>query len=562
MEGFETETHSRLMALRDSVLNVSLAAHSGRVVKRTGDGFVALFGDAKQAVACAVAIQEATRQREADQPPERRISFRIGVNIGDVMIETEDVYGNDVNIAARLQELAEPGELLISAKAREALGPAVDLSLIDLGPLRLKNMNRPVEAFRIAMGIEAARPRLPPNPLADQPSIAVLPFRTLDSKAPRYFGRGFVEDIVGALASLRELLVISPATTLSYNKKGVDARGIGQKLGVKYVLSGSVGKAPGHLKVMAELADTDNGAVLWARRYDLKYDDVYEVQDEITGLIVNTIAPQIRQAEIRRAYQKRPEIRSAYDYLLQAIDVLYRLQGDEFAQAGALIRRAIALDDSYSAAYALAAEWHSLRVGQGLSPDPEADSKEAIRLAEASVARDAANALALSLLGHHRSYLFRDYDVAVALFDRALGAAPSNARVWGWSAPTYTYIGDPAGAIVRAQRALRLSPLDPMSFWYRTTICVAQYAMGDYDKAIETGRVALAENSRYTIIPRAIAASLAALGRLEEARAQAGAILALEPTFRLGAYIARHPFRDPSQRECLFRHLLAAGLPE
>jgi adenylate cyclase len=562
MEGFERDTHDRLMALRDSVLNVSLADHGGRVVKRTGDGFVALFEDAKNAVGCAVAIQQATRQREADQAPERRISFRIGVNAGYVMIESEDVYGNDVNIAARLQELAEPGELLISAAAREDLGADRSLPVIDLGPLRLRNMIKPVQAFRIVMEMEADRPRLHPNPLVDQPSIAVLPFRTLDSKVPRYFGQAFVEDIVGALASLREVLVISRASTVSYNRKVVDIRAIGRRLGVKYVLSGSVAKTPGRLQVMAELADTENGLVLWARRYDLKYEDLYEIQDQITGLIVNTIAPQVRQAEIKRAYQKRPEIRSAYDYFLQAVDLIYRFEPDEFAQAGAMIRRAIALDDSYAAAYALAAEWHSLRVGQGWSPDPDADSREAIRLAEAAVARDAANALALALLGHHRSYLFRDYDVAVALFDRALEASPSNARVWGLSAPTYTYMGDPAAAFARAERALRLSPQDPMSFWYRTAICIAQYSMGDYEKAIETGRIALAENSRYTTVPRTIAAALAALGRLQEARAEGRAMLALEPTFRAGAYIARHPYRDPSQRERLYHHLIAAGLPE
>jgi adenylate cyclase len=562
MEAYEEDTHRRLMVLRDAVINVSLAANEGRIVKRTGDGFLALFPSAKHAIDCALTIQRATREREANEPPDRRLLFRLGINVGDVMVETEDVYGNDVNIAARLQDLAEPGEILISASIRDALDEKEEFSLIDLGPIPLKNIIRPVHAFRLEFEAPQLQPRVRLSPSTDQPSIAVLPFRALGGRTPRYFGDGFVEDIVGALASLRELMVISLWSTRLYRDSTLDARVVGQQLGVQYILSGTVQRRPARLQVMTELADAESGSVVWTRKYNLQESDLYDVQDQIMGSIVNTIAPQVRQAEIRRVHLKRPESRNAHDYYLQAMELIYRLRPEEFAQAGAMIRRAIALDDTYAAAYALASEWHCLRVGQGLSPDPETDSREAVRLAEASVARDPMNSLALANLGHHRAYLHRELDEAVALFERALAASPSSARAWGLSAPTYAYMGDPESAIARAQRALRLSPLDPNSFWYRATLGIARYTMRDYEGALEAARIALSENSRYTTVLKTIAASLAALGRLEEAQSAAQALLALEPGFRAGGYAQRYPYRDPSLREQLYRHLVSAGLPE
>jgi class 3 adenylate cyclase/tetratricopeptide (TPR) repeat protein len=562
MEAFESDVHPRLMGIRDDVLNVSLSTHEGRVVKRTGDGFLALFEEPRQAVGCALAIQTGTRLREANQPPERRISFRIGVNLGKVWVETEDVYGNDVNVAARLQDLAEPGDVLISARIRDALGADLENQAIDLGFLRLKNMTQPVRAFRMPTGIEEARPRLRPIPSPDHPSIAVLPFRTLDADTPRFLGDGLVEDIVGALATFRELLVISARSTKSYRDETFDARTLGQQLGVKYLLAGSLRTRPHRLQIMTQLLQTENASVLWARRYDQSDEELFQIQDEITASIVNTIVPHVRQAEIKQSYRKRSESKTAYDYFLQAIDLMYTFEPDDFAQAGALIRRAIALDDSYAEAYAFAAEWHSLKVGQGWSSNPEVDSTEAIRLAQVSVNRDPANALALALLGHHRAYLFRDYEAAISLFDRALDASPSNARAWGLSAPTYTYIGDPPTAITRAQRALRLSPHDPVAFWYQTTICIAYYAMGEYEKAIEAGYLALASNSRYTTVYRTMAAALAASDRFEEAHVAGQRVLELEPEFQARAYADRYPYRDLSRREQFYHHLIAAGLPE
>jgi len=562
MEVHEFDTHARLMTLRRDIIDTSVASHGGRIIKNTGDGIIAVFGSVNDATECAVSMQQSIQQQEAMQPSDRRIRFRMGLNVGDVVVEAEDVYGNGVNVAARLQDLAEPGGLMISAAVREEVGANVDLPIVDLGNLGLRNIQTPVRAFRVLTSTEPGGPRSARSSLRRQPSIAVLPFRTLDPDPEQaYFGDGIVEDIIGALATLKDLLVISRNSTLVYRGKDTEVSRIGSDLNVRYVLSGSVRRSGSRLRIAAELADTESGLVLWAHTFNFNGEDLFEVQDRIVTEIVGILAPRVREAEIQLAFLKRPESMDAYDHFLQALALLYRLNEHDFTRAGTLVQRAIALDDSYATAYALAAEWHGLRVGQGWSPDPEADSREAVRLLEAAVARDSANVRALVLLGHYKSYLFRDYDAALALFDRAVNASPSNSWAWGRSAPTYSYIGDGHGAIERAERALSLSPQDPLAFYYHTSLCVAHYTCGMYEEAAQWGQIALTENPRYVAAACPTAASLAALGQTDEAKGLVLTVLNTSPSFRASVHAARYPYRDPARREQLRRHLIAAGLP-
>jgi len=561
VEAFEQATHTRLRSLRDTVINPALKTARGTVVKHTGDGFLAVFAEPMHAVRFAVAVQDAVRQHELAVPPEQALAMRIGISYGDILLEKADAFGNEVNVAARLQELAEPGTVLVSGSAHERL-PASQVQAVDLGLQALKNMSRPVRAFRLAGSADHSRPR--PSQLSrERPSIAVLPFRALPSEpALDYLGDGLAEEIVAALASLRELMVISRNSTQRFRDTPGDAMTVSRGLGARYVLSGSLRRSNDRLRIVAELADAVDRAVLWAQRYDFEMQDVFEVQDRITSVIVNTLAPQIRQAEVQRVLQKRPENMTAYDHFLEAVSLMYRLREDDFARAGSAIRRAIALDDSYAPAFALASEWHALRIGQGWSPSPRDDSFEAIRLAEAALDRDPNNALALANLGHQRAYLFRDFDQALSLFDRALAASPGHARAWGLSAPTFNYLGDPEAALSRAQQALTLSPVDPLAFWYRTSICIAHYTAGEYDTAVGAARAALAENPRYTTIWRTLAAALAALGRKDEALTAARRVLELEPGFRAKVYADAYPYHDAVRRERLRRHLVDAGLPD
>jgi len=562
MEAAETETHTRLMALFEEIIHPALAAHHGRMIKSAGDGFLATFVSVNDAVQCAVGIQQAVQKREAAEPPESRIAFRMGLHVGDVSQHRGDVYGAGVNLAARLQELAEPGSVMISAAVREQVGANLQLPTVDLGNLSLKNIANPVRAFRIVTATGASRPRIPAMGAPGRPSIAVLPFRTLDSDpAKAYFGEGMVEDIIASLATLKDLRVISRNSTIAYRGKEADVHQVGLDLGVRYVLSGSVRRGPRRDRITTELADAETGSVLWAHPYDADSGDLFEVQDRITAQIVGTIAPRVREAEIQRAFQKRPENMDAYDHVLQAMHLLYRLQEADFSRAGTLLRRAIALDDSYSTAYALAAQWHLLRSVQGWSPDPSTDRQESMRLAQAAVDRDPLSAHALAQLGHLRSFVFRDFGTALALFDRAHDASPSNVWAWGLSAPTYCYIGDGKAAIARAEYALSLSPQDPLAFWYHTSLCIAHYTNGSYEEAAQWGQIAFRENPRYTAGLRHTLAALGALGHKEEAAALARALLEVDPNFRVSERVANYPYRDPERLDLLRIHLLAAGLP-
>jgi adenylate cyclase len=437
MEASGHRTHTRLMALRRNVIDPALCIGSGRIVKQTGDGFIAIFDSIRKATLCAVAMQKEIERREGGEPAEWRIRFRMGLHLGDVVEERGDLYGSAVNIAARLQELAEPGAVMLSSFIRDQMPVDVGAPVIDLGVIRLKNIAAPVRVFRLATSIDSVQPRPARLDLRTPPSIAVLPFRVADEdREQSYFGEGIVEDIIGALAGLEDLLVISRNSTLAYRDGNIDLHRIGDALGVRYVLSGSVRRSPRFLRIHAELATTDDTAAVWAQNFDAELGDLLEIQDSITAQIAGMIAPRIRAAEIERAFLKRPESMDAYDHFLQGLSLLFRLGKNDFANAGMLLRRAIALDDSYATSYALTAEWHALRVGQGWSPSPEVDSREAVRLAQAAVDRDPNNVRALSLLGHYKAFLFRDFDGALALFKRGLDLGPNNALAWVMSAPT------------------------------------------------------------------------------------------------------------------------------
>jgi TolB-like protein len=296
MEAWETETHTRLTTLNNDVIQPAIAAQGGRIVKNTGDGFLAYFDSVNSGVQCAVGIQQGVRYREGEQPAEQRLAFRMGLHVGDVMLEAGDVFGAGVNVAARLQELAEPGSLMISAAVREQVGANLQLPTIDLGNLSLKNIANPVRVFRVVTSPEHGRPRISAVGEPNQPSIAVLPFRTLDVDPEKaYFGECMVEDIVAALAMLEELRVISRSSTLAYRGTDIDLRRVGVDLGVRYVLTGSVRRGLRRNRITAELADTESGAVLWAQPYDAETEDVFDVQDRITAQIVGTIAPRVHE---------------------------------------------------------------------------------------------------------------------------------------------------------------------------------------------------------------------------------------------------------------------------
>jgi adenylate cyclase len=546
-----------------AVMRHTVVRFNGRVVDTAGDNLLAEFASVVDAVTCAVEIQRELGARNARLPDNRRLDFRIGVNHGAIIVDGERIYGDTVNVAARIEALADAGGVCVSDTVYEQIATKLSIVWEPLGEQVVKNVARPIRILRALLETSTPRParelaRIP----TDRPSIAVLPFRELDAgEDPRYFGDGFVEDIVGALASLPDLFVVSRTSTARFRETAVDLKSVGRDLGVRYVLTGSVRRAGARLRIAAELADVESETVLWSDKVDGRTSRLFELQDRLSEKTVTTLAPHVREAEIRRALRKRPENLDAYDYMLRGLDLLYRLRRSEFDAARQMFDKAIALDSAYAAPYALAAMWHSIRLGQGWSTDEVADYEMVTCLATAALDRDPFDARALALCGHVRALRFHDYDGAISLFDRATAASPNSAVAWVRSSPTYSYLGRPAEAKRRALLALRLSPLDPHLFYTHTTLALASYTAGEFEQAVTWGSKARSQNAHFTANLRFLAASLAAAGRGDEASEVAAALMAVEPGFRVEPFCASYPFKEAYLRIGLESHLKSAGLP-
>lgn len=559
-------TIERLTRLRRVLIDPELSRHGGRIVQTGGDSLLVIFRSTLRSITWAVAVQRQMPNEDSAFPKDQQIRFRMGIEIGDVISEGSDLHGEGVNIAARLQAVCPPGAVCVSRSVYDQVRARIDMPVHELGALELKNIGRLIEAYVICAdpesGSAAVLTGAARQASAYRPSVAVMPFRMFDPDPEKaYFGDCMVEDIIGSLSALQDLRVISRNSTASYRGADLDLRQLSRDLGVRYVLSGGVRRDPSRLRITAELADAENGQVLWARPYDATADDLFQIQDKIVAQIVGTIAPRVREAELQRAMRKRPESMDAYDLVLQAMQLLYRLDPNDFARAHELLLQAIRKDENYSAAYALLSQWHLLRIGQGWSPDRRVDEQEGLRRAQAAVDRDQRSAHALAQLGHWKSLVLRDYESALALFERALLASPSHAWAWGLSAPTFSYIGKPTEAIARAEHAMALSPNDPLTFWYQTTLCIAHYTLGQYEEAASWGRRSMLESPRYTACARHTAAALAALGRLQEASEVARRLMEVDPSFRVSERVAQYAYASAELLERLRMHLLAAGLP-
>jgi adenylate cyclase len=563
-EAAELETHARLRALRVGIIDPCVVSYRGQIIKNTGDGFLATFDSSVDALRCAVEIQGEVFQREASTPRHLRIQLRIGLNVGEVITEEEDIYGTSVNVAARLEQFSPPGGIVISDAMHAIARSRMDVPIEDLGELELKNLSHPVHAYslRVAGADMRAAPASPFARRAKLPVVAVLPFRmTGDDPERAYFGEGIIDDIIFNLSSVRGLLVIARTSALAYRNAPVDLRKIGQDLGVRYVLSGSVRRIQHRLRITAELSDVESGSLIWVDRYDGDLTELFDLQERIATRIVWSLAPHLREAELRSVRRKRPENMNAYDLVLQAIDLLYHMNRSDFVRGGELLRQAVRADDSYATAYAYAALWQVHNINQGWTADIEADSREALRLAAAAVDRDPTDGFALAIYGHTKGVLFRDYEGAIDLFDRALKAAPGNAMAWTLSSGVYSYTGQTRAAVERAEMGVRLSPVDTQSFFYLLFLALAHYVNGTYDESIIWARKSAGLNSRLCSNLRWLIASLVAIGHLDEARSHARALLEVNPGFRLSAYGKWCPLKEELRKELLAR-LQAAGLPE
>jgi adenylate cyclase len=558
-------TLTRLHTIQDQIIRAVVARHGGRVVRFSADEALVEFESANAAVVASIELQERIEAFNQPLSPDRKLRFRIGLHVGEVVIDRDDLFGTAVNIAARLQALADPGGLVLSFGAFEEIPKELRTQFEDMGAIPLKNIPQPVRAYRWCAhtALEGRPPfRVPLRQPAGRPSIAVLPFTNL-TVSDDYFADGLVEDIVVSLASFRELFVISRSSTLAYRGRNLDAPSIARALGVQYVVRGNVRRSAERLRISVELIEAETGSELWSDRAESPLGDLFDIQDRAVQHIISGIAPHIQEAELKRSLRQRPESFTAYDHTLQGLALIYRLDQAGFEKAREFLQKAIDAEPGFAMAHAWAARWHSLRVGQGWSPDPARDRTEALRLAARAIELDHRNALALTTYGHLKSFLSHDYDSDMVYLDRAISACPSSPLAWAMSSVSHSYVGKGAEAVRRVEQALRISPFDQALYFYYSVLCLAHYAGGNWEEAIKWGRVAMNENASFTATARYLTGAFSAAGRLAEAKTMARELLAREPDFTLSRYDAsRLHFRDTDRRERHLDHLRQAGLPE
>ncbi len=559
----ETRTHQAWMAVLDSVIRPQTSERRGTIVKSTGDGVLVEFPSALDAVEWALAVQRGvpTSATEHDRPV-ALLSLRISVHLGDIITTDFDVFGDGVNVAARLQEFAPAGGIVLSEAVHDGVRGSIGLKPRDLGLLELKNFDKPIRAYALDPDV----PRRETSLRAKSgllPSIAILPLRNISGDpADDYFSDGIVEDITLSLAALHELVVISSGSMLVYRSSPSDPREVGRRLGVRYVLIGSVRKSDRTVRVSVELCDANSGASLWGDKTEVALGELFDVQDRLVSRIVAGIAPNVRTAELRAAMRKKPQNFTAYDHTLRALHIIHSLDVKTFLQAREYLDMAMAEDPEFAMPVAWAARWHNLYVGQGWSENPDEDRVKAVELAARAIELDRNNALALATYGHLRSFLFRDYDSALVYFERAVAACPNSSVAWILYSATLSYLGQGQLAIKYAELGLRLSPSDQSLFYNYMFLGLAHFANGTFADAVKWTRMSLSENPCYTATHKILAAALVACGEIDEAKRVAAGMMRLEPKFRLDAYASRQPIHSPQVRTTFIENLRKTGLPE
>jgi adenylate cyclase len=566
IEKDEARTLAAIRTLRTEVINPLLEAHRGRVAKLMGDGAIVEFGSVVDAVACAVALQQAVTANQAEIPPDQRIVFRVGINLGDVVVEGEDLLGDGVNIAARVEALAEPGGICITDSVMRQLAGKTDFSFEDAGEPTLKNISQPVRVYRLRSQVPSAvqgGQSSPAQPaLPDRASIAVLPFANMSSDPEQeYFADGIVEDIITALSRFRTFAVVARNSTFAFKGRAIDVRTVARDLGVRYVLEVSVRRSGGKVRVNAELIEGAKGAHLWAQKFEGVLADIFAIQDEITISVIGLIEPQIRRAEIERARRKPPESIDAWDLYVQALPLVYAANVSAYSDAIGLLNRALALAPNYAPALALASWAHERRKSYGgLAPTGVDDVATSLTLAQRALDADPDDALAMALLGWER-ILFREDYSGLALCSRAVELNPNNRAVLDLAAVAHMFAGDLDEVIVCGMRALRLSPGASDSYACLEHIASAHFFAGRFEEAAEWAQRSIDLEKGFAFSRLFLAASDAHLDRIEKAQATMKVARTLRPDLTL-AEVENYPWRFPERRKLWIDGLRMAGMFE
>ena len=601
----EPGTLERLKAHRRELIEPKIAAHHGRTVKLMGDGALVQFGSVVDAVQCAAEIQREMTLRNADVPEERRIEFRVGINLGDVIVEGDDIYGDGVNVAARLEALAEPGGICISDVVYRSVQGKVDLGFDDLGEQRVKNIAEPVRAYRVRVGPDGAdvtaKPRRPTRrwwatglaaalvlllgagvagwrldlgpalqerafakevalPLPDKPSIAVLPFNNLSADpAQDYFSDGITESVITDLSQVSGLFVIARNTAFTYKGRPVNVPEIGRDRGVRYVLEGSVQRAADRVRITAQLIDAATGFHVWADRYDRELEDVFALQDEVTGRIVSALEVELTEGERDSLQQRYTDSVEAYDLFLRGLENYWQFSSSSTAQARAFFEQAIALDPDFALAYANLAMTYSGLGGNLTAIDDAALQGRAFALARRAVELDDSLPQVHLILANVYQQR-REHARAIESVERAIALDPNYADAYASRADILNTMGEPVAAVESLEQAVRLNPR--FSFAYLNVKGEANFLLGRYQEAIEAFQEALERNPNNPSARLFLAGSYAEVGQMADAEWQVAEVLVADPGMSLGRVRTMLPYENPADLERLLENLRRAGLPE
>ncbi len=560
----ELGTLSSLKAHRRELIDCKIAEHHGRIVKVTGDGMLVEFASVVNAVACAVEIQRSMRRRNEDVPQDRRIEFRVGINLGDIIVDGDDIFGDGVNVAARLEGIAPPGGVTISASVRDHVGDRLGLAFEDMGEQELKNIDHAVRAYRVVLEGAKAPAAVRPSPgalaLPNKPSIAVLPFVNMGGDPEQdYFADGLVEDLITSLSKVAGFFVIARNSTFAYKGRAVDIRQVAKELGVRYVLEGSVRKAANRLRITGQLIEGASATHVWADKFEGAVEDIFDLQDQITESIVGAIEPSLRRAEIERARRKGPDRLDAYDLYLRAMPHAYANTPARTVEALRLLDEALALEPNYASAHGYAAWCHEqLFLRSGFHPEDRAAALKHAHIA-LSIGTDDPQALSIGAFVH--AMITHDYDRAIGALDRALRMDPNSALAFGFSALVHMLSERYDRGTEHAFKALRLSPFDPLNYHPYLALAWIHLFTERYEEAVNFSTLAIQANPDFSILHASLVASLAELGRLDAARAAGERLLELAPAWTIDGFV-RMDFVRPQLMDQFAAAFRKAGLPE
>jgi adenylate cyclase len=559
MQADEAGTLARLKNLRKEVVESKITEHGGRLVKLMGDGALVEFPSVVDAVQSAVEIQDAMRSSNADTPEDQHVEFRIGINVGDIIVDGDDIYGDGVNIAARIEALCPAGGVCLSGKAHEEVHGKVGLAFEDMGEQSLKNIAKPVRVYALTDSGDKVSEASPALPLPSKPSIAVLPFTNMSGDPEQdYFSDGIADDIITGLSRFRDLFVISRNSSFRFRGDAVNIKDVGRELGVRYVLEGGVRKAGSRVRITAQLIEAETDRHLWAEKYDGDLADIFDLQDEITANVVGAIQPGIFAAEIERAIRKRADNLDAHDLLLRGWSAFFQLTKEGLSNAQIEAQTALEVDPGYAHANTLLAWANYMEFLFGWSDDPGRSLEQAQKAAEAAISCDGGDASPYPVLAVCRVFK-RQFGQAQVDADSAIALNPNLAHGYWMRACVNAFVGEGEKGLEDIRMAMRLSPRDPFRFGFLNILVICHLALRNHEAAVQAASELITLRPDYVFGHANMALCCGHLGRTEQAKHAIGECRRLNPSFDRAFVEAAWPWQNAEDLEHTIDGLRNAG---